>query len=416
MGANECHNVGLSPITTLAVAIRVHGAPMSGSQRPSHPDPFRAPALRAPHGVGARELQPSQVRSLAWHRSKVALPLAQFTLVFGAYVTTWVAVFLVPAAAKLPMSVLNGISIGLLLIIAHDACHGAYFAPRWMNHVVGRLAFLPSLHPFSYWDLAHNRLHHGWTNFRPKDYAWAPFSKEEYDRLGVARRLVERIGRTFFGVGLYYGYSVWWRHMAFPSAEDRRRVRASVSQFDRLTILASLFAQVACGFELARHSGWPPSSAFLESLLLGWAVPFLVWNWLVGILTFCHHTHERVRWYDRREEWAFLKGALQGTVRVVFPRAIDLLFHNVMFHTAHHVDTRIPLYFLPQAQDELERVHEADVIRVRFTLRDVLATLRRCKLYDYRNHTWLDFDGVESVPRLVLSDADQGSDPCAAQA
>src|SRR5271154_926347 len=115
---------------------------MSGPQRPSEPHP-----LTAPHRAVASELQPSQVRSLAWHRSKVALPLALFTLVFGAYVTTWSALFWVPAAAKLPMSLLNGVSIGLLLIIAHDACHGAYFAPRWMNQVFGRLAFLPSLHP-----------------------------------------------------------------------------------------------------------------------------------------------------------------------------------------------------------------------------------------------------------------------------
>jgi omega-6 fatty acid desaturase (delta-12 desaturase) len=314
-------------------------------------------------------------------------------------VSTWVAVFHVPVPAKLPVSLLNGLSIGLLLIIAHDACHGAYFAPRWLNHVVGRLAFLPSLHPFSYWGLAHNRVHHGWTNFRPKDYAWAPFSKEEYDRLGVARRLVERIGRTFLGVGLYYGYTVWWRHMAFPSAEDRRRVRRGISLFDRLTVLAFFFAQVAGGFAIVRHGGRSPSTAFLESLVLGWAVPFFVWNWLVGILTFCHHTHERVRWYDRREEWTFLNGALRGTVRVVFPRVIDLFFHNVMFHTAHHVDTKIPLYCLPSAQRELERAYEADVIRVEFKLGDVLKTMRRCKLYDYRHHAWLDFRGAERFLR-----------------
>lgn len=94
-----------------------------------------------------------------------------------------------------------------------------------------------------------------------------------------------------------------------------------------------------------------------------------------------------------------MRGALQGTVRIVFPPALDLILHNIMFHTAHHVDTAVPLYRLPEAQLALERAYDSDVIRVPFTLRYAVENLRRCKLYDYRNHQWLDFSGVPSSSR-----------------
>jgi len=355
-----------------------------------------ATAMNATQTIPIAELHPGLLRAVGQTSSskrRLLLPLGLFLMLSAAYFATWVAILHAPLAAKLPLAVLNGLFIGLLFIISHDACHGAFIAPKWLNQVIGRLAFLPSLHPFSFWDLGHNRLHHGWTNLKTKDYAWAPFSKEEFAGLSDARRRMERIGRTFFGVAVYYGYAIWWSHMAFPGAEDRKRVGRWIGPIDRLLVFSFFVAQIAMGFELAWRRHPNVASAFIESFVFGWALPYIVWNWMAGFLTFFQHTNERVQWYDQREEWSFVKGALQGTVRVVFPRAVDLILHNVMFHTAHHVDTRIPLYCLPKAQQALEDAYDPNVVRVPFTLRSALATLQRCKLYDYRAHQWLDFGG-----------------------
>jgi hypothetical protein len=47
-----------------------------------------------------------------------------------------------------------------LFVIGHDACHQSYTSSRFLNHVVGRIAFLPALHSFSLWDREHNHRHH----------------------------------------------------------------------------------------------------------------------------------------------------------------------------------------------------------------------------------------------------------------
>ena len=67
-----------------------------------------------------------------------------------------------------------GLVIGMIFIAGHDACHNSYTARRWLNQIIGRIAFLPSLHSFSQWDLAHNQLHHRYNSVRGWDEVWEP--------------------------------------------------------------------------------------------------------------------------------------------------------------------------------------------------------------------------------------------------
>lgn len=353
--------------------------------------------MNAPGG-GKAATEPREIRSpipADSYGRGLLVPLAIFGLWSGLYLAAWVAVFVIPGPARLVAALLAGVFLSVLFVAGHDACHGAFLSSRPLNHFVGRLAFLPALHPFSFWEYAHNRIHHGWTNLKSKDYVWAPFSKEEFARLRPWRRAVERIGRTFFGVGVHYIVAIWWPHLVFPRPEDRKHVNPWLGWLDRLGVAAFLVAQVlvAFGLESRRVVHASPAWCLASAVILGVAVPFFVFAWMVGIVTFMHHNHERVRWYDRREEWSFSKGACFGTVHVEFPRAVDLFLLNIMFHTAHHVDVRIPLYRLPRAQRALEEAHGDRIICAPFTLSSALRVFRQCKLYDYRRHVWLDFAG-----------------------
>src|SRR5277367_1779539 len=66
------------------------------------------------------------------------------------------------AAAPLPMLVrllagtCAGVVLAMLFVVGHDACHGSYTSRRWLNASMGRIAFLPTLTPFSTWELSHN--------------------------------------------------------------------------------------------------------------------------------------------------------------------------------------------------------------------------------------------------------------------
>ena len=97
--------------------------------------------------------------------------------------------------------------------------------------------------------------------------------------------------------------------------------------------------------------------------------------------------------------------AVEGTVHVVFPRWIELLLHNIMEHTAHHVDTRIPLYHLNDAQQAVEEAFGTErVITEQFSFSGMSRVFRECQLYDYDAHQWLTFDGRPSTPRRDLAD------------
>ena len=316
----------------------------------------------------------------------VALFLLSSLLYVGSF-----ALVLMPLhpALRVAASVFNGGMIALLFIIGHDACHGSLTPRSWLNKLLGRLAFLPSWHPFVSWDLGHNRLHHSWTNLRGRDYVWTPLTKEEFDALPAWRQSLERFYRTLPGVGVYYAWEIWFKHMVFPRASDRKRLSPHLLQWDRLMVAAFILAQATAALLTAQAFDLSP----WWSLTLAVLLPQVLWNTLMGLVILLHHTHPRVRWYDDPEEWSYYAGQVTGTVHVVFPWPIGLLLHHIMEHTAHHIDPRVPLYHLPEAQKAAEAAFNDDVIQSRFNLASLRLVLDRCHLYDYRNHRWLRFDG-----------------------
>src|SRR4051812_42050037 len=110
----------------------------------------------------------------------------------------------------------EGVAIAMLFVVGHDACHGSFTRNRRLNGILGRLVFLPSLTPFRTWELGHNQTHHVYTNLKPRDCVWTPFTKAEYDALPQSRRALERVYRSAPGVGLYYAVEIWWQHLWLP--------------------------------------------------------------------------------------------------------------------------------------------------------------------------------------------------------
>ena len=112
--------------------------------------------------------------------------------------------------AKLLCGLAAGFVIGRLFIIGHDACHQSYTPHRGLNRILGRIAMVPSLTPYSLWEVGHNVVHHGYTNLKGVDFVWAPLTKEEFEGLTPGRRFMERIYRSGWGPALYYLVEMWW--------------------------------------------------------------------------------------------------------------------------------------------------------------------------------------------------------------
>jgi len=322
-----------------------------------------------------------------------------FLLSFSLYYMTLIGIIGLPWwPARILCVALNGFLMGTLLAIAHDAAHDSLTPWPWLNALLGRLSFLPSFHPYSIWERGHDRVHHDFTNLHGYDYVWAPLSKEEFDRLPWYNRLLQRSYRTVPGMALYYFIEFWVKHAVLRHKSERLRDKIHygwMATFDQFLVLGFLLLQgtglcLAHAY-LAEQFEFAPLSPVVV-LCLAVLVPFSILCWLGGFFTFQHHTHPRIRWYNNREEWSFFKSAVQGTAHIVYPWPFNLFLHHLMEHTTHHVDAKIPLYQLGNAQGELEVAFPSIVVEA-FSLKYLSRTLAVCRLYDYENHRWLDFDG-----------------------
>lgn len=290
--------------------------------------------------------------------------------------------------AKLLCGLAAGFVIGRLFIIGHDACHQSYTPHRGLNRILGRIAMVPSLTPYSLWEVGHNVVHHGYTNLKGVDFVWAPLTKEEFEGLTPGRRLLERIYRSGWGPALYYLVEMWWNRMYFPR---KTYMGTSRPEFTRdgvfVTVYAALWIAALIGAAYATdQSAW-------ALVGYGFVVPFLFWNAMIGFVVYVHHTHTAVQWHDDKHAWAKAAPFVSTTVHLTFPMKIGALMHHIMEHTAHHVDMSVPLYKLKNAQKLLEDTLPGRIIIQRFSWRWYFETARKCKLYDFTRRCWTDFQG-----------------------
>jgi acyl-lipid omega-6 desaturase (Delta-12 desaturase) len=322
----------------------------------------------------------------AYARPSTPLALALFAATLAVYGLALAGALLFPfLALRLLCSIAAGATIASLFVIGHDAAHGAFTASRALNGTIGRIAFLPALHNYSLWQVQHNRLHHRLVNLKGFN-SWSPLTKAEFDALPAWRHALERLYRGPLGFAPYYLRERWWRDKFFPRrARDRTRMSCWLD--------FALVSGAACAFiaALALSGG-------AEAVVFGFALPFLVWNAMMGATTYMQHTHTRVPWFEALEEWRGVGGQDEVTVQVEVPRWYGFISHHIMDHPAHHAHPKIPLYRLAAAQRELNRPLGSRAVRQRFSPAYLWRTLASCKLYDYRQHRWLDFAGNPTSP------------------
>lgn len=283
---------------------------------------------------------------------------------------------------------LTALAISGLFILGHDAAHGALFESPTLNAVLGRLAMLPALHLYAAWVFGHNRIHHGHTTRQGMDYVWHPVTPDEYAQLPAGRRTLHRLMWSWLGGGIYYLHQIWWQKMVrfTPPRSIRSRVWG-----DRLLVGSYVLATGAILFQLGAAGG----GGVLAGLWMWvkvFAIPFLLWNYVIGITVYVHHIAPDIRWRKRRD-WTKRSGQLEGTTVLRVPGFLNFFMHNIFIHVPHHVDMRVPFYALPRAADAL-RAHCGDGLRERsYGWRDYLRATRACKLFDFERGVWSDYAG-----------------------
>ena len=309
---------------------------------------------------------------------------AIFIIDYLVFIAASIGAVVIPLSAlpaKLLCAAIIGLWIARLFIIGHDACHGAYVASRRQNRWIGKLAFLPSLTPYRWWEIGHNMAHHGFGNLTSKDHVWIPFSAAEYAALSVSQKLWYRCTRSLIGAGPYYMVK-WW-------SELFRLKSTQPGKLEPDTVLAATFAMIWIGALVLLSMAL--NKTVWINLLFAFVLPFIVWNYIMGLVIYLHHTHPDVRWYNSQEAWIASKPYITATVHVRFPQWVSSALHHIMEHPAHHLNTTIPLYNLRAAQRRLEDDLGNQIVVQPFSFVWYLNCVRTCKLYDFERGCWVGF-------------------------
>ena len=81
----------------------------------------------------------------------------------------------------------------------------------------------------------------------------------------------------------------------------------------------------------------------------------------------------------------------------MIPGWLNVFWHNIFLHAAHHLDPRIPFYRLPLATAALARESDWAMRAQPLRLRAWLAATRRCKLYDFERGRWTGYEAMQSA-------------------
>lgn len=291
-------------------------------------------------------------------------------------------------------TIARGLTIGLVFIVGHDACHDSLTPHTWLNRLIGQLAFLPSYHTFTGWRYAHNFVHHQHTQILERDTGYPPLTPEQYAALPTWRRARYRAARTPLGAGLLYA-PLWWRDHIFPTSQMRSNIRTAGKYYAAQQGFIALWFS----FELALFGGvFALSGLFTAThfppfvmLLFGIVATQCVWNTQMGIVTFLHHSHPHVAWHSEASAPPAAQRQLEATVHIAFPAHTHWSMLNIFEHTAHHVAQQIPLYNLPRAQAALNKAFVRYVQREPLTWRSVGVAFATCKLWNGEAKKWVGF-------------------------
>lgn len=296
-------------------------------------------------------------------------------------------------AVQIAGSLLAGSGLVNLGSLSHEAAHRAVVKSRLGNKVIAVVSMTMILFNYRLWIYDHHVLHHGRTNVKQNNFL-SPLTLAEFRALSPFRRAIYRAYHTPMGLGilLYYMLERWPSVHFYPGAWLPERFRASAWRY---AVLEALYAVglVSLLVTVASARG----GSVVTAVVLGFLVPNVIWFMTFALTAFLQHTNPRLRWYRDTGSVASPPEALSVHVRV--PHWLNHLTHYVLEHNVHHVHAMVPHYRLKEAQAVLAGVVSAPIITMSWTPGNMNDVLRRCKLYDYDEHVWVDFDGkVTGIP------------------
>lgn len=336
-------------------------------------------------------------------RRRIFLPLLIFLTSLAVYLASTTAAVLVTAGApKILLGIIAGVFIANLAIIGHDAVHRSFTSSRWLNRLIGTLAFLPALHSYGGWEYHHNRVHHRYTAQIGVDNAYSPMTVDQYRTTSAGRRLYYRFMRSLAGQPFFYMVEIWLPKIFLPLPREAKNFRSS-DWIDLVVVYAWLVLYIAAlSLVAGGWSGQTIAAAIRNASIFGFMIPFLVWSLFISFVTIVQHTGPRARWTLPTGRPSTHEQKLRGTVHIRFPEPVDWFLHRVMQHIVHHVNPMVPLYRLRAAEALVMTIDSELAVIETWTPAYHWRLTRSCKLYDPIRDAWCSFDLAWSAADLQI--------------
>lgn len=309
------------------------------------------------------------------------------------------AVLFAPSMSlKVFASVLMGLRLTSFYTLAHDASHRTLVANRRLNWWLALLLGVPSFQNYRMWTHDHNMVHHPRTNGDHVDF-YRPYSKGEFDKLSKIDQWMERVYRAPNVVGLWLYFVIRWLPTRVCPNPRTPRTQRTLSWRYSLVLVGyhSLLITMLC----VAPKFAPISLA--TAFLLGWVVPFCVHTLVSSASLYLMHTHRKIPWFKgeilRTGDFA---PELCSTV-FTLPDWLSKAVNNVYCHAVHHAHAGISSYHSLEAQKHMNKLLGNRLVVEPMSLQGAIATMKACKLYDFENHQWLDFEGIPTASPINLS-------------
>ncbi len=316
-------------------------------------------------------------KAIFWYTFDFCLYLLTMWLVFTAN-SLWL---------KLLGGMLGGLAVSMMFVWAHDAAHGVLFKSKRLSEWLGTIFMLPSLNMYRMWSFGHNRVHHGFTSIRGMDYVWIPLTPQEYYAQKWHQRLFYRIKRWPFTCAAHYLVDIWFNNMIRynPGKDPKKR-----AYYRNNKLLSLSFFIAFSGLAYFSAGG-------VMGVISAVILPFIVFNYVIALFVYLHHTHPEIPFFNERSEWNHVIGNLHCSTMVRCSKLGEIFTHNIMVHVPHHVDVRIPFYHLKHAYEDLKKQYSDQMFEYRFRWSTIWGIFKQCKLYDYRLGKWYTFSEGRNV-------------------
>jgi omega-6 fatty acid desaturase (delta-12 desaturase) len=309
--------------------------------------------------------KPSLGRSI-WQIANTFIPYIALwiLIVYSLSISYWLTAFLIILAAGFLVR---------LFIIFHDCGHGSYFKSQKANRIVGMFFGILAFTPYDKWHNQHMR-HHGTVGNLDKrgvGDVWT-MTKEEYQASKKWDRIKYRIYRNpliMFGIGSLYVFLI-----------QNRLTQKGMTQKEKLNIYFTNFALLLIFYMMSLSIGF---SAFLIIQLSILYIAAISGLWLF----YLQHQYEDVSWF-RNKDWNYRIVALEGSSFVKFPKLLQWFSGNIGFHHIHHLNSRIPNYYLSKCYRENPVFKEVKPVTFIMSLKSL-----KLRLWDEQIQKMVSFGG-----------------------